>query len=310
MSNSKNIYVANAPVSYGAFEVTVGFDPNVPNGLELLDAVAKAGYDGIDLGPVGYLGEGSELGKRLQDRGLGLAGAYIEFEYHKPEAVTKMLPELEAMLDTFDSVAPFIQGKPAPRPTIADAGSDARRAAPGSGVRIPSSGHSDADWELFEQGIKRVLERCRERGYEPTLHCETGSFVESTAEIERVLQMCDVGVCLETGHQMLGGGDIYGFLDKWISRINHVHLKDVTMKIFEQIVQNGEPSTAIWAREAFPRLGEGDLDAAKFVHELTNSGFAGWLVVEQDSFPKTAERFAQAIADQDFNRKYLANLGL
>lgn len=307
---AKNIYVANAPVSYGAFEVTVGLDPNVPKGLELLDAVANAGYDGIDLGPVGYLGEGTELGKRLQDRGLGLAGAYIEFEYHKPAAVTLMMPELDAMLDTFDAVAPFIDGKPAPRPTIADAGSDPRRAAPGSGVRNPSSGHSDSDWELFGEGIKRVLDRCRERGYEPTLHCETGSFVESTAEIEKVLQICDVDVCLETGHQMLGGGDIYGFLDKWISRINHVHLKDVTMSIFDSIVANGEPSTAIWAREVFPRLGEGDLDAAKFVHALTKSGFAGWLVVEQDSFPKTEERFAQAIADQDFNRKYLAKLGL
>ena len=37
------IAVANAPVSYGAFEVTVGHDPNVPNGTEVLDQVAEAG---------------------------------------------------------------------------------------------------------------------------------------------------------------------------------------------------------------------------------------------------------------------------
>jgi len=31
------IAVANAPVSYGAFELTVAHDPNVPDGLSVLD---------------------------------------------------------------------------------------------------------------------------------------------------------------------------------------------------------------------------------------------------------------------------------
>jgi len=53
VTDEKKIYVANAPVSYGAFELTVGINPNVPDGTALLDAVAAAGYDGIDLGPVG-----------------------------------------------------------------------------------------------------------------------------------------------------------------------------------------------------------------------------------------------------------------
>jgi len=57
------ISVASAPCSYGAFEVTVGVDPNVPDGRSVLDQVAAAGYAGIDLGPVGYLGSGGELGE-------------------------------------------------------------------------------------------------------------------------------------------------------------------------------------------------------------------------------------------------------
>src|SRR5690349_10785482 len=74
------IAVANAPVSYGAFEVTVGHDPNVPNGTEVLDQVAEAGYAGIDLGPVGYLGSGERLGGLLAERGLGLdADAWRRF---------------------------------------------------------------------------------------------------------------------------------------------------------------------------------------------------------------------------------------
>ena len=81
------IIVANAPVSYGAFEVTIGFDPNVPDGDAILDEVAAAGYAGIDLGPVGYLGSTEDLGAKLAQRGLGLAGAYLELPYADLDAL-------------------------------------------------------------------------------------------------------------------------------------------------------------------------------------------------------------------------------
>ncbi|MCW3063498.1 MAG: hypothetical protein JWN32_670, partial [Solirubrobacterales bacterium] len=100
------VVVANAPVSYGAFEVTVGVDPRVPEPLELLDHVAEAGYAGIDLGPVGYLGLGAELAERLASRGLALAGGYLELPFSEPEPLAAMLPELDALLDVFDSAPP------------------------------------------------------------------------------------------------------------------------------------------------------------------------------------------------------------
>ena len=104
MSNNSGIIVANAPVSYGAFEVTIGFDPNVPDGDDIMDQVSAAGYAGIDLGPVGYLGSTEDLGTKLAKRGLGLAGAYLELPYADPELLEKTLPELDAMLDIFDSI--------------------------------------------------------------------------------------------------------------------------------------------------------------------------------------------------------------
>ena len=97
------IAVANAPVSYGAFEVTVGHDPNVPNGVQVLDQVAEAGYAGIDLGPVGYLGTGERLGELLAERGLGLAGAYLELPYADPDGLAEVMPALDELLGTFGS---------------------------------------------------------------------------------------------------------------------------------------------------------------------------------------------------------------
>ena len=299
------IVIANAPVSYGAFEVTVGHDPNVPDGLSVLDQVADAGYAGIDLGPTGYLGTGERLGELLAERGLGLAGAYLELPYADHVALRAALPDLDAMLDVFDTVRPYLPGPP-PRPTLADNGSEARRGKPGRSVSDRSAGLDADSWRKFAEGLATVIAHCRDRGYEPTFHPETGTHVEAPWEIERVLELSDIGLCLETGHMMLGGGDPVDMLRAWAERINHVHLKDARLTVMRQIIEDDAPVTDIWSREAFCALGHGDLDTDAIIDGIRAIGFQGWLVVEQDILPRTAERFARAARDQRDNRAYLA----
>src|SRR2546423_5482820 len=92
------IAIAAAPVSFGAFEVTVGVDPNVPEAAFVLDAVEHEGYDGIDLGPPGYLGTKEDLGRQLRSRGLQLAGGFISMPFSDPAGMEAAFPELEARL--------------------------------------------------------------------------------------------------------------------------------------------------------------------------------------------------------------------
>src|SRR6516164_4927252 len=303
------IAVANAPVSYGAFEVTVGHDPNVPNGTEVLDQVAEAGYAGIDLGPVGYLGTGEHLGELLAERHLGLAGAYLELPYADADALAEALPALDELLDTFDAVQAYLPGPP-PRPTLADAGSRERRSRPFRSTAQRSLGLDADGWRRFATGLARAVGHCRDRGYEPTFHPETGTYVEAPWEIEQVLDRSDVGLCLETGHMMLGGGDPVALLRDWGERVNHVHLKDAVRSVMAGIVADGAPVTEIWTREAFCTLGHGDLDVDAVLDGLRGMSFGGWLVVEQDILPRSAERFARAAREQRLNRAFLAARGL
>jgi inosose dehydratase len=303
------IAVANAPVSYGAFEITVGHDPNVPDGISVLDQVAEAGYAGIDLGPVGYLGSGEQLGERLAERGLGLAGAYLELPYADHDALERAMGDLDALLGTFDVVRPYLPGPP-PRPTLADAGSAQRRSRPGRSATQPALGLDGDGWRRFAEGLARVVSRCRDRGYEPTFHPETGTYVEAPWEIEEVLDRSDIGLCLETGHMMLGGGDPVALLRDWGDRVNHVHLKDAVLSVMAEIVDDDAPVTEIWSREAFCALGHGDLDVARILDGLHAISFGGWLVVEQDILPRSAERFARAAEEQRHNREFLTERGL
>jgi inosose dehydratase len=306
---SAEIVVANAPVSYGAFEVTVGIDPNVPSGLEVLDGVAEAGYAGIDLGPVGFLGRGTELREGLESRNLGLAGGYIELPYTDPESLRQTLPALEELLDAFDAAGPN-HDAPQPRPTLADAGSEARRTRPGRSGADHGLGLDADGWRRFGAGLAEVVGRCRDRGYEPTFHHETGTYVEAPWEVERVLEVSDIGLCLDTGHFLLAGGNPVAAIATWASRINHFHLKDARRSVMAGIVADEAPATGIWEREAFPALGQGDQDVDGIIAELRRIDYRGWLVVEQDTLPRTKARFEQAATDQRANRQYLAERGL
>jgi inosose dehydratase len=300
------IEIANAPCSYGAFEVTVGVDPRVPDGVELLDQVSRAGYAGIDLGPVAYLGEGAELHDRLSSRGLTLAGGYVPLPFSDPDALGVELEYLDRLLDTFDCVS----GAPPPRPTLADAGSPARNASPGMAARNRNLGLDDAGWARFADGVARAAERCRHRGYEPTFHHHTATYVEAVWEIERMLELTDVGLCLDTGHLLVGGGDPTQAIHDWSERINHIHLKDAHRDVVAGIIKDAAPVEEIWRRRAFCALGQGDADIDRALAAILAVGYKGWLVVEQDIFPDREGFADKAIRDQIANRAWLRARGI
>jgi inosose dehydratase len=300
------IVLANAPVSYGAFEITVGIDPNVPDPLTLLDWVHTAGYDGVDLGPLGYLGDAQTLSARLAERELGLVGGYLELPFSEPDGIAAELANLDALLDIFDTASG--QGL-APKPTLADAGSEIRSRYPGRAALDRSVGLDDAGWARFAESLASAVARCRERGYDPTFHHHTATYIEAQWEIERLLEVSDVGLCLDTGHLLLGRGDPITAIREWADRINHVHLKDARLDRLEEIVAEAAPVQEIWRRKAFCALGDGDIDIAGVLESLGEIGYSGWLVVEQDVLPDP-DNPNEPAEDQGRNREYLRGHGL
>lgn len=307
MDAALDVHVANAPCSYGAFEFTVGVDQNVPDGLAVLDYVTAAGYAGIDLGPVGYLGTGGQLRDRLAERGLALAGGYVPLPFSDSDAFARRMGYLGSLLDLFDA-APA--GPMPARPTLADAGSPARQANPGVAVSNRDIGLDDEGWAVFAEDLITAVSMCRDRGYEPTFHHHLGTYVEAVWEIERVLELTDVGLCLDTGHLLAGGGEPVAGLREWSARINHIHLKDANRDLVTRIVADRAPMEEIWRRRAFCALGDGDVGMDEVLRTIVTNGYAGWLVVEQDIFPDPAESPGQVAARQAANRAWLRERGI
>lgn len=290
------VRVGNAPLSYGAFEVTVGVYPNVPGPDELLAEMTAAGYGGTELGPPGYLGEGGLLGERLERHGLALTGGWCPLRFSEPERLDADLEVLASTLDLFDAAEAHDA-----HPVFGDGGSDERRANPGRGE--PEL--DDAGWRRWAEGVRRAQEVAHERGYEPTLHPHTSTFVESPREIERALELTDIGVLVDTGHLLLGGSDPIEALRDWGGRVNYVHVKDVRLDVVRQVVAERADVLEGWRRGMFCELGEGDVDLPAFFDALRAAGYDGWIVVEQDRIPRPDERLEESAHAQRRNRQWL-----
>jgi inosose dehydratase len=300
------IRVANAPVSFGVFELTIG-KPNLPGSEAILDAVAGAGYQGIDLGPLGYLGQRDELRDRLESHGLGLAGGWVQMRFSEPEGFEEDLQVLDRTLDLFAAVGEA--SVEPPKPTLADAGSPARAANPGRGKDLPEIGLDTAGWTRLGEGVKRAADRCRDRGFEPTFHHHACTHVEAPHEIERLLELTDIGLCLDTGHLLLGGGDPLQALRDWGDRINHFHVKDVRLEILRKVIVERAGMEAVWSWGTFCELGTSDVDIEGFLSRVRKDRFSGWLVVEQDRIPAPGEPVGEATEAQARNRRFLEARG-
>ena len=75
--------------------------------------------------------------------------------------------------------------------------------------------------------IPEMLEMCiRDRCY----HHHMGTVVQTAAETDRLLANTDadkVFLCYDTGHFTFAGEDPLAVLKKYVSRVGHVHLKDM-----------------------------------------------------------------------------------
>lgn len=296
------IRIANAPVSYGVFELARPELVDLPDGEELARWIGEAGYQGIDLGPAGLLGRGADLTNRLARHGLDLAGGWADLPF--AGADDEFAAALEVLDDLLDIFVAAAETNPelAPLPTLADSGSAERRAHPGGSPELTLRGDA---WSRFADRVDTASTRVRDRGLEPTFHHHACTYVETPEEIEALLASTDVGLTFDSGHLLIGGGDPLQDFRRWRARINHLHLKDARTEILHEALQTDAPMRSVWERRAFVPLGEGDLAVDALVDEIVAGGYAGWLVVEQDVVPRSADEIHRARLDQVANREAL-----
>ncbi len=272
--------LGNAPVSWGVY---VAGPDNPPFG-GILDDIAAAGYSATELGPYGYLPtEPEALGEELASRGLSLASSFVPVALEDPGA-------RRGAVETCLEVGRLLAAHGVGELIIADDEDPVRMRIAG---RVPpdgSAGWDDAAWHAAAATLDAVARELRaELGMSVVVHHHAGTFIETPGEIERLLAATDpdlVGLLVDTGHVVYGGGDPCRILDLHGERVRYVHLKDASAIELERVRSSDIAMPEAWRRGVFCPLGDGVVDFAGVAERLRTRKYDGWMIVEQDVVPR------------------------
>jgi inosose dehydratase len=293
------ITVGNAPVSWGVMEVA-GWGRQIPYS-QLLDEIQQAGYAGTELGPYGYFPTDPErLASELSTRDLQLIASFV------PIPLAHSTRHDDAHNEAL-GVADLLAKAGAPLIVLADEMSEMRMAVSGR-VDELIDGMTDSQWEGAASILSRIAIDCREIGVSAVFHHHAGTYIETPKEVARLCAITDpdlLGLCLDTGHYLFGGGDPIDAVRLYGSRIRHLHLKDVRLSILNRAREDKVGFLEAVRRGVFCELGDGDVDLKTVVQDIASTGYSGWAVVEQDVDTRNEE--VRPLESAIRSRQYLRN---
>ncbi len=307
--------IANAPCSWGALEFD-GLTGEAIGPTQMLDELRETGYTGTELGDWGFLPTApAALRDELTRRELALIGAFVPVALRDPDAHRAGEEAALRVARLLAAVAADLPESERPCLVLADENATIPARTQGAGRITPEQGLSAAEWRTFAQGAERIARAVRsETGLRTAFHHHCAGFVETPDEIARFLDLTDpalIGLVFDTGHYLYGAGDndpltVLAGLDRFASRIGHVHFKDCEPRVATEAREAGWDYFTAVRHGVFCELGRGAVPFLSVTERLRAQGYDGWIVVEQDVLPGLGTPRASAAR----NRAYLAALGL
>jgi inosose dehydratase len=289
--------IAGAPITWGVDEspgwgYLMGRD-------RVMSEMTESGLSATELGPDGFLPiDTGELREYVAGYGMSVVGGFVPALLYRPDQIET---ELEYV-------------RRASR-QLGATGSKVLVLGPSShnpGYDTPYD-MSEDEWPIFLANLRRLQELAENAGLQTALHPHWSMAIEDGADVERLLESSDVGLCLDTGHLYLAGTDPITVARMAPERVLHVHLKDVEAAAAEKVRSGEVPFRQAVINGLFTPLGAGGVDIEGVIRTLEAEGFKGWYVLEQDvslpaePAPGTGPK-ADAVESVHFLRRLAASL--
>ena len=257
--------VACAPISWGICEVP-GWGSQLTVD-RVLSEMSDLGFTHTELGAIGWLPtDVDQLTRVLSPHGLSLLGGFVPLVLHDPARTDDTL----------------------------QAAHDAARLLAGAGAEyfVTAAVSGTGDWrhiELDKSQWAHLYEMLAEvdrlvsgYGLRQVAHPHVDTVIESDADVGRLLDNTAVEICLDTAHLSIGGTDVLALIRTHGHRVGLVHLKDLDLRVAEQLSAGRLSLMQAVQQGVFPPLGRGELPISEIVSSLERSGRDKWYVLEQD----------------------------
>ena len=258
--------VAGAPITWG-----VDGSPGwgfIMDRDRVLSEMVDLGLRATELGPDGYLPrDPDDLEVYLDRYQLDVIAGFVPAVLYRPEQIDEQLAYVDRACAQLASTGS----------QILVLGPDSHYAGYDRSVDM-----DDEAWSVFLQSLRRLMDLVSAHGLTTALHPHWGMAIERRQHVERLLESCDVDLCLDTGHLYLAGVDPVEVARAASGRISHVHLKDVDGSFAERVRADEMGFRQAVIDGMFRPLGEGNVDIAGVIARLERDGYRGWYVIEQD----------------------------
>jgi inosose dehydratase len=275
--NAARLRLATAPVSWGIWEQTIERTDLVPP-RPLLETVTAMGYRALETGPPGYLAEnGASALELIKPFDVELVATFLPLRLDDEDGFREDLDALDRTTEVLAATGGGIV-------LLADAERPERAAISGQPALIAQHGLSAEQLDRAAERLERAVERCADRGLRAALHPHAATFVESEAETEAILQRTtlELGLCVDTGHTVVGGTDPIELVHRHADRLVHLHLKDVDPGVLGRLRRGEIDMDEAWAEGIFCPFGEGVVPLGEFLALAEVRELEGYAVLEQD----------------------------
>lgn len=271
------VRLAAAPISWGVCEDPAW--PALPSPDSVLAAMADLGHTATELGPEGWLGAQPDvILQRLERHGLAAIGGFHAERLHDRDD-RAVVARVTAKLGELARVGADV--------LVLAADGDSTGSYSAGGNRLDRD-----DYNRLEKVLRRVIDELEGMpGQVMAIHPHVGTAIESRDDVLRLVERLArvgyprIGVCLDTGHLVLGGMDPVELVREVPELVLHVHLKDLGELAADRVRVGGMPYIEAVRAGLYTPLGHGDIELEDVVRPLLDRGYEGWWVLEQDRFP-------------------------
>jgi len=262
---------------------------------QCVSEMALAGFTGSEVGNK-YPKDTNVLKKALELRNMNIASAWFSsFLTTKP---------LQETIDGFIKHRDFLHEMGAKVVVVSEQGHSIQGMMD-TPIFKEKPVFTDDEWVKLSQGLNKLGELAKEKEMKLVFHHHMGTGVQTTAEIEKLMEMTDpslVYLLFDTGHLTFSGEDAEAVLRKFVNRIKHVHLKDIRPEIRKRVIEENMSFLQAVKSGTFTVPGDGCIDFEPLFKILAENNYEGYLLVEAEQDPAKANPLEYAIKA----RKYIA----
>ena len=267
---------------------------------QCVSEMALAGFTGCEVGGR-YPRDTAVLKKALALRGMEIASAWFSsFLLTQP---------YEQVEKDFIAHCSFLKSMGAKFCNVAEQGNSVQ-----GKLDVPvfagKPENTAEQWKLLTEGLDKLGKVAKDMGMTMTYHHHMGTGVQTEAEIDRLMENTNpdyVWLLYDTGHLVCSGEDYLGILKKYMSRIRHIHLKDVRMDVRQRVIDEKMSFLDGVRAGMFTVPGDGDVDFEPIFDYVNKSDFDGWYIVEAEQDPAKANPLEYAQKARKYIRE---NAGL